>query len=419
MRAPTSTTPPPPRTARRRRARALAALAGGAIVLLTPGTASPAHAQTDVVLSLEDDVVDLTRTDDGGLTGDVTITNLGGEPVTAGLSGQGAVESCTFTASPETVPAARTVSVTFTAEDCVLPANGAEARLVLGGSAAGDVAVTLQSDPPEAADTSWAWFFVLGLGAAVATVLLVWVRRPTVLPTPTDPAADPVPVAASWRTELPGLGSGWELSSWASNVTVVATTFAAFLGSTDLLTAVFGAEPEDAVAQILVAGAVAVFLLAAAPVVLRLVGPRETPTVGGLLLAALVTLTAAIGQVLTIGWTLRAAGISSPFDVVAPLLAVLASLTLVVYGARTLRFRLADGVAVAPAPPSAEVLVAAALVLRAVHPQGTPQETWHADLHAIAEEITQPPGAPEDYPGAGYSGLARKTSRGDLPTGVL
>jgi hypothetical protein len=79
--------------------------------------------------------------------------------------------------------------------------------------------------------------------------------------------------------EIPDLEAGWSLTeSWASNLSVLATAFAALFGGSAILESVLGDEPELAVARVLIAGAVATLLVALAPLVLAAVGKSSTPS---------------------------------------------------------------------------------------------------------------------------------------------
>lgn len=396
-----------------------------AAVVLTVGflaAAPPAVAQVDAVLALDDGTVMMTVTDTGGVSGTISVTNVSQDPLTIRLVGQGDVASCVFEADSGDVPSARTVEVTFTAEACTLPDNGAQAVVVLDGAVPDEVPVILKVDRTHAVDLSWIPVtFVIALALAAVTVLFVARHRPVVdLPDQPDPAADAKPqVRAPWDHQLHGLGVDWQLSSWASNVTVVATTFAAFLGATDVLTAVLGAEPKAAVAQILVGGALALVLLGVAPVLLRLIGPSETPTVAGLLLAAVATLTGAVGQILVIAWAVTDAGLPTSLSVIVWCLTIALVFLLLYYGYRTLLFRLAKGVAAPPTALAPETFIAAAILLPLVQPDFT-RATWHADLYGIVRSIARTPEAETDYPSEAYMGRRRRTSEGDdYVTGVL
>jgi hypothetical protein len=162
--------------------------------------------------------------------------------------------------------------------------------------------------------------------------------------------------------ELPATDPKFSFSeSWATSISAGATVFVALVGSTDVITAVFGKKPEVLVGQILVAGAVAGLFIGIAPMILKAVGPTEAVTVRGLLLGGFFTLTGVSGQILTIGWAvLRTEKIDAALGLGAFALAVLTACFLWFYGFRTLTVQLKASFK-DPSPPPVPVELIAAI----------------------------------------------------------
>jgi hypothetical protein len=104
------------------------------------------------------------------------------------------------------------------------------------------------------------------------------------------------------KTPLKGLEASWSFKdSWASTATVIAAAFAGVFGQSDVLEAIFGDDTAPVFALATVASAVAVGLVAAAPLVLQAARtPESEVTVWGLLSAAVLTLAATGGELAVI-----------------------------------------------------------------------------------------------------------------------
>jgi hypothetical protein len=107
-----------------------------------------------------------------------------------------------------------------------------------------------------------------------------------------------------WQTELEGLGTSWNFKdNWVNSVTVGSAAFIALLTASDVLKAVLGEEDKSALGLFAVTAGVSATLVGISPLIVKLVGKKAAvPTVGGMLLAASVTLVGSIGQVTAVTW---------------------------------------------------------------------------------------------------------------------
>ena len=123
-------------------------------------------------------------------------------------------------------------------------------------------------------------------------------------------------VKRSIDTPLEYLGGTWSFKdSWVSNVTVAAGLLTGLFGSTEVVNAILGDETDSAVALATVGAAIAVALIASAPLILEAtkvkvaakveaeavpkgkVGPgKDYFSLGGLVAATVVALAAAFGE---------------------------------------------------------------------------------------------------------------------------
>lgn len=426
----------------------------GTGLTLIPQPVGAAEPVGDFVLQSADDRVTL-KDENGTLTGELTITNLGATSLDVAIEpDDGAIEGCVFSLAPSTVPARRTVTLTISSKDCQLPDNGVAAQLIIDGDAG--PGLTLAADEPGDLDEGMivVWF-VVALVAAALTSLAAYRRRPSASPdaekyikaqnkrhqeilerlaTPktesdrelkafvdnlealptgsaTPGASDPesrwaedadaqfllgliellepptdgrsrsehraelAQLAASaerrpqppFHVPVPGLKSDWSLSdSWASNLSLLGTAFAALFGATDVLTAVLGAKPEVAVGRVLIASAIAALLLAAAPMALKALGKTPAPCVGGLCVAAGFTMTGVITQVLTTGWAVACTDVEGFLEGVVIGAAVVVAVGLLAYGYQTVKLLLREAFAPPKAPEVTDETLIAASVL-AIH----------------------------------------------------
>jgi len=106
------------------------------------------------------------------------------------------------------------------------------------------------------------------------------------------------------RTELKGLSTDWSFKdNWVSNITLGSAAIVTLLGTSGVLKAILGSEPEAVLGLLAVAGAIAALLVAIGPLILKMIGKRAgTPTIWGMLLAATVTLSATMFLIVAVGW---------------------------------------------------------------------------------------------------------------------
>ena len=113
-------------------------------------------------------------------------------------------------------------------------------------------------------------------------------------------------------TGLDNLKDAWSKDSWVSNFTFLGAFLTALFGSTEVVKAFLGEDPDRAIALAIVGSAIAAILIGAGAIIVNTwtkdearppVGepPRRVFTVGGLLLATGVAVGGALGQ-LWVGW---------------------------------------------------------------------------------------------------------------------
>jgi hypothetical protein len=174
-------------------------------------------------------------------------------------------------------------------------------------------------------------------------------------------------------TELQYLDSAWSFNdSWVSNVTVIGGLLAGIFGSSDVVTALLGSDAKSSVALATVGVAVAAALVAAAPIILVITkGPNGFYTVYGLALAAVLTVSAAGGEV----WVVYRSGAKLDLggwqDYIV-YFAIAALVLLGLYGFISLVSTVKDGTTQPPATVSDTLTGAAWIVgaLTALHPEG-------------------------------------------------
>lgn len=179
------------------------------------------------------------------------------------------------------------------------------------------------------------------------------------------------------KQPLPGLAASWKFSdSWASNATVVTALFTGVFASKDVVAVILGDKAEDVLAVALVTSAFSLGLAGLAPLLVQSLQTRVRPkpvpssvasfatgsppganpaqapkpglyvTPAGLLVAALVTLTATSGQLLTL---LRSLKTTDVWSDELNLVGVAALALLAVYGFVATRQNLETGLTPPPA----------------------------------------------------------------------
>ncbi len=311
----------------RRAARILFVLLGSAAAVVA--SAQSGWAADDgppgLVVTTDSDglvAVDVSRSDDGGFSGTLTLSNTTESSYPLTIEGVGDLDTCPLTVSPSTLPPYRTTTVKIATKQGCEISDGGEAVVLAFGDSADTLEVAVTEDATEAVglSTLLPWFG-WAAGASVAALLILYlsvIRPRTYHKSQGGKLAyqaktkdgievwEPVTAELTLGTEVTGAPSGWTFKdSWASNLSVGTTVFIALFGSEDILSALFGDAPEETLSRLLIVGAVAGLLVGLAPLVIKTMGSTTEPTVGGLLAGALFTLTGVLGQILAISWILR------------------------------------------------------------------------------------------------------------------
>jgi hypothetical protein len=225
--------------------------------------------------------------------------------------------------------------------------------------------VTTEAAKPKAA-TEWDalyWFlYALGALALIAVLYLAyrWLKKDQ----------------APWAP-LKGLGSAYSFKeSWVSNVTVGAGLLTGVLGSSGVVDALLGEDSKDAIALATVGAAIAVAMIAAAPLVLEATRvedqqtepssegevPKDYYSLGGMVLASIIPLAAAFGELWVVfrtGKALDLGGIESNLWIFFGLGALL----LLVYAWRVLPRTVAKGLIDPPDPKPSDTILAAQMLI--------------------------------------------------------
>jgi hypothetical protein len=371
------------------------AATAAALVLLTP--IAPSAATGLAVPGGEDGAVSVTgeRGDDGALTAKLEVTNTGADD--AEITVDARDDDCEAEAAPTTAFDGRitTVAITLTCDE---PATSDKQVAIVVGEL--DVEVTMTVDEPQ----QWWWLLAVCAVALVIGALLVvrLVRetihglekqgadeqgRPDWEQGPSAPRPrTPVPTPVTWESRLTGAPTGWSFTdSWASTFTTAVALLTALFGSTDMLDALLGSAPDGVGGRLLVLAAIAALLVGLAPLVLAFYGDDTSTDVRGLTIAAVLTLTGTLVQLIGVPYLLRGSALWFPALVLAVLLAV----ALAGYARLTLRRVLVKSfptpLPLEPDPEPSEALVGAVASLM-------DDANWSDDLVARlarAREIAQ------------------------------
>ena len=239
-----------------------------------------------------------------------------------------------------------------------------------GGALAFSVTADGRSFPIEAKEEAKStpdWTQLRAFGAALIAMLIfalvfwaMWDLR--------DRKLDPI-----WQP-LPHLEDGWSFKeSWVSNVTVGGSLLTGVLGTSSVVTAFLGKNADSAVALATVGAAIAVAMVAAGSIVLQAGKTTKGEfTVVGVLLASVVTLSAALGEL----WVVYQSGKDLPLGDVANYLIWFigfAVALLLLYAVRSW-VTLFDAGITAPLPtdplkpPLSETIFAASMIVAALEP---------------------------------------------------
>ena len=375
-------------------------LVATAMLAYVPGFAAAAE-PPGVVLTTDSsgqDDVSVTVADDGSFTGTVTVSNTSDTDYDITADGAGVTPTtCAIMVTPSEVPAHRTVVLTVKSSDCKVADgsatnltfadhdNGTEAGILTLSLAAKEVGGVSLEDLLEP-------FATAGVLAMVPVLLVLLIGYRGLSRQKTTEDGDPVWLDAgedgvqnaatepvSWRTEVKGVPAGWTFKdSWASNLSIGVTVFIALFGSQGALDAIFGDAPDEAVARLVIAGAIAGLFVGLAPLILKTIGASSIPTVGGLIVAAYCTLVGVVGQILATTWIFKNADadqgpgflggyVIDDFDA-ASILCIVLVVFLLFYGFWTIRTLLHEAFPdlppLKPTPVSNELVYAAALAAR-------------------------------------------------------
>ncbi len=161
-----------------------------------------------------------------------------------------------------------------------------------------------------------------------------------------------------WRKELPGLGTSWSFKdAWVANATLASSLLVTLLAGSDLLDNLLGDKGKALLTLLAVSGALAALLVGIGPLILKAVGRKvEMPTVGGMFLAAGLSMVGVLGQIGLVTW--EVSGLVSPLPGIFIWLAGLVTAGLAfTYAVRAMEFNLCIGLPEPPVSPRIEDVV--------------------------------------------------------------
>jgi hypothetical protein len=260
---------------------------GGGLLAAAPHAEA---ATVDVVV--DSTTITLSGGDNGTHVGKVTLSNLSDKmvPLTAAIPGHG---GCDVKPDPRALDPGRRTEVTLTFSASCDVAKGADVTLSFGPHvrpSSSIVKVQVQaSTAPDWSILLWAFASALGLTLLLLAAVLLWRRGAKKVADPKWPG---------WSKPIAGLGTDWSFKdSWAGNITIGSTVIIALLAASNILEAILGTKPEAALGLLAVAGGIASLLVGLGPLVVKSIGKdTQTPTVGGAVLAAGITLVGVLGQ---------------------------------------------------------------------------------------------------------------------------
>ncbi|MGI8685756.1 MAG: hypothetical protein ACR2MO_11840 [Acidimicrobiales bacterium] len=294
---------------------------------------------------------------------DIGISNLTSSVLTASAEALDD-RACSLTPTPGTIAGGRRAKLKLTVGlDCAIPKDGIRFAMT-ASTPTGQVSTTPLTAvpvPPSDDDPPWGILrtfpaLLLGLFAVAVLWLAIWDSRA------------PVGQNRAFRTPLAQLDKAWSFKdNWVSNVTVGAGLLTGVLGSSEVVKAVLGRDAERAMAVATVGSAVALAFIGAGPIVLLSTQTKggKSISAGGLLLAAAVTLTGALGQIAVIAVSGSRLDLGGMERYVA-IPAAAATVLLLLYAYRTLRDVLDQGVAVPPTPELSDTIKAATMIVAAL-----------------------------------------------------
>jgi len=272
---------------------------------------------------------------------------------------------------------------------------------VTGPGLATPVAFDVTATPKPAAEPEWEALrvFPIALGIlALAAVLylLIWVKR-------------------NVKTPLEYLGATWSFKdSWVSNVTIAAGLLTGIFGSTEVVKAVLGEDPDRAIALATVGAAIAAAMIGAGPLVLEATKVeskgKDYFSLGGLVTATVIGVAAAFGEL----WVVCRAGSALDLGGLEDwlwLFVVIGGLLLLLYAVTNLPRTIRVGITEPPPAEDSDAIKGAKMIVEQMKKGSRVQvadtaldeslrEFTEAAAEASAEESAEVPPPPPPPPAA-------------------
>jgi len=161
-----------------------------------------------------------------------------------------------------------------------------------------------------------------------------------------------------WRTELPGLGTSWSFKdAWVANATLASSLLVTLLAGSDLLDNLLGDNAKALLTLLAVSGALAALLVGIGPLILKAIGRKvEMPTVGGMFLAAGLSMVGVLGQIGLVTWEVSWL-VSPRLRVFVWLAGAMTAGLALTYAGRAMEFNLVTGLPKPPVSPRVEDVV--------------------------------------------------------------
>jgi hypothetical protein len=347
------------RSSRKLLAGACAIRVGLVALVVSLVAAEIAHA-TPATVALDDANPTLVNSGDGWTTS-LGFTNLTDQPILVAVSQGGGSGCSVLLGSSPAQPSVQLAPVRHSEVKVTATSGCVKAMRTLAFTvSAGAIAFPITATTKVAAPPNWNELWAFGVSLVLLTVL----------------------AAVLWRFWRKGGERFWEpmlylsdtwsfKDSWVSNITVGGSLLTGVLGSSTVVKAFLGEGADAAVALATVGAAIAVAMVGAGGLVLLAAKTRAGKfTVGGVLLAAAITLSGATGEL----WTVYRSGRKLPLGDLSsglPFIAGAALLLLLVYAARSLLTLLDQGTTRPPpndllAPPMSEAIFAASMIVAAL-----------------------------------------------------
>jgi len=378
-----------------------------------------AHAQAPP--QIQPVVVDTTKPtlaekDGGGWTAKVAVTNLTSEPLVLSAQPQNREDRDCTPSVPEDLPAVETTAVTVDIDATCELDDGAfkleiAASRAVGGEAVASVGFTAQ--PAAEKGTDWGIlksFLLMTLAVALLALLAFrrWVKHGYLGSGPADQGdADqnestssgdaPDPPKRHAGTPLSSLEKSWSLKdSWVSNITLGTALITGVFGSTEAVTAILGEDAKTALAKVIVGSAIAAGLVAVGPLILAATQTnKEKFTVGGLFLATTVVLGGALGELWVVTESATSLPLGSARGWLPWVLVVVVVALLLIYTFRNVDLTLRAGTAPPDEEPPPDALIAAGLIVNALHPDDPSKQISAEQVARVIRALErQPPDGP-------------------------